>query len=383
VARVAVERNPGSAAWFDRIGDLHAVRLGEVEDALRTAAPGSRQKDSLEQELLQLTRARVDAYRAAILIVPDPNVIAKCAQTLMTATPPQPALAVSVMEEHPEAIKASPVVRTIYARAIAPTAPRESVLDHLRIAYRELRQRIAEEELRADQMAYWFGAVYEVFGAKGVAEAERFATDLAGGKPDAYELLSLSRMWQLSGPDGLSRRAELLEAATAICPKDDEQKPLALTLYRELGFALLQLQQNREALDAMKKVCELNPNDAEAANNVAYLLAETMSQPAEALPYAKRAIELQPGSWSILDTIGWVHFRLDQLPEAERYLRESVAVRENASNLYHLAALRDRQGDHAQALKHAERAAELQPDPETRSQLNRLTDDIKKKLDRR
>jgi Flp pilus assembly protein TadD len=153
-------------------------------------------------------------------------------------------------------------------------------------------------------------------------------------------------------------------------------------LYSDLGVTFLRSGQKAAALEAFERVVELDPENPDALNNVAFLLADTGGDPAAALPHAERAAELRPNDWSIIDTLGWVHFLNGSLASAENRLRDSIALREQPANWLHLAhvlAEQDRLNEARQAL---ERAAELQPDPRTRDEIERLADDIRTRTSR-
>jgi tetratricopeptide (TPR) repeat protein len=61
------------------------------------------------------------------------------------------------------------------------------------------------------------------------------------------------------------------------------------------------------AAERYRKVIELRPDDSAALNNLAYLLAEDLGRPGEALPLADRAFRLARDSAPIIDTLAWVH----------------------------------------------------------------------------
>ena len=68
-----------------------------------------------------------------------------------------------------------------------------------------------------------------------------------------------------------------------------------------------------------------NPDEPEACNNLAYLLAESGSGLDEALKYAQRAAELAPQSPAYADTLGWILYRQGLYPSAVKYLEQASA----------------------------------------------------------
>ncbi|NLF31287.1 MAG: tetratricopeptide repeat protein [Planctomycetes bacterium] len=78
------------------------------------------------------------------------------------------------------------------------------------------------------------------------------------------------------------------------------------------------------------------PEDVLILNNLAYMLAENLHDPASALPHARKAAELMPADPSMADTLGWIYFQNNQLDQAERELRRSLQLGETPAALYHL-----------------------------------------------
>src|SRR4029077_9307309 len=75
-----------------------------------------------------------------------------------------------------------------------------------------------------------------------------------------------------------------------------------------------------EAIDCFRKVLELEPRNAVAMNNLAYLLATRGIQADEALRYAEQAKEIAPDLPNIDDTLGWVLYNKGVYQSALRYL---------------------------------------------------------------
>ncbi len=65
--------------------------------------------------------------------------------------------------------------------------------------------------------------------------------------------------------------------------------------------------------------------NAEAANDIAYVLAQQGVNLIEALDNAHLAVKAMPGTAAVLDTMGWVLFRLGRYAEALPYLEEAQA----------------------------------------------------------
>jgi Flp pilus assembly protein TadD len=98
------------------------------------------------------------------------------------------------------------------------------------------------------------------------------------------------------------------------------------------------------ALEQFRKVVQADPSDAQAMNNLAYLLLEYGKEPAEALKYAQRAVELAPDKPLYADTLGWVLYQKGLYSLAVTYL-ERASSAPDAICKYHLAMAYAKTGD--------------------------------------
>ena len=88
------------------------------------------------------------------------------------------------------------------------------------------------------------------------------------------------------------------------------KQPKALGAYMGLGSLYEQSGKAELARDAYKKALELNPEFAPAANNMAWLIAESENPDlGEALRLAMIAKGQKPDDIHIIDTLGWVHYK--------------------------------------------------------------------------
>jgi Flp pilus assembly protein TadD len=73
----------------------------------------------------------------------------------------------------------------------------------------------------------------------------------------------------------------------------------------------------------LRAVLEKNPDDANALNALGFTLADRSLRLDEAKRLIARALELKPGDPAILDSYGWVLYRLGDNPGALDYLRRA------------------------------------------------------------
>jgi tetratricopeptide (TPR) repeat protein len=150
------------------------------------------------------------------------------------------------------------------------------------------------------------------------------------------------------------------EEAIAVCQEIGKLATgPADSVFAELGQAMLleRLQRYKEAKVKYEAALKLQPDHPVALNNLAFLLADKLDSPAEALPYAERAKRLDPGNPDVLDTLGWILAKNGRLGEAMGVLLRGVGVdRENVSVLYHLGMVHLQRGELEEAKTRLEAA---------------------------
>jgi len=83
------------------------------------------------------------------------------------------------------------------------------------------------------------------------------------------------------------------------------------------------------------KVISKEPDNADALNALGYTLADRTARYKEALNYIKRAAELVPDDPAILDSLGWVSYRLGKMDEALKWLSKAFEKLEDAEIAAH------------------------------------------------
>jgi tetratricopeptide (TPR) repeat protein len=79
-----------------------------------------------------------------------------------------------------------------------------------------------------------------------------------------------------------------------------------------------------EAKRSYDRALRLDPENHNAMNNYAYNLSKLGEDLDYALELAERAVSFMPENSAYLDTIGWVHFKRGEFPEARTYIQRSV-----------------------------------------------------------
>ena len=94
-----------------------------------------------------------------------------------------------------------------------------------------------------------------------------------------------------------------------------------------------------------KSVLSSEPNHANALNAYGYTLADQTDRYEEALALISRAIELRPEDAHILDSMGWILYRMDQKAEAIEFLEKAFAVSPEIEIAAHLGEVFWESGD--------------------------------------
>jgi len=160
------------------------------------------------------------------------------------------------------------------------------------------------------------------------AEAMEAEFRLRLGDPRAWR-----RLRPLLDDDGLENVMTGLQVLQSLERWQEVDKETAVAIdrfgeNRDLIFtraaALERLDQVEESEALFKQLVDTEPNDANAANYLGYMWADRQVRLEEALELITRAVSLDPENSAYLDSLGWVHFRLGDLAEAERWLRRAV-----------------------------------------------------------
>lgn len=173
---------------------------------------------------------------------------------------------------------------------------------------------------------------------------------------DSEQVLLLQTEAQIMRDAGQSTEAfVLLQMALSEFPRSPE------LLY---DFAMLaeSLKQYPDMEMALKQLIQIAPNNALAYNALGYSYADRNMQIDEALALIEAANQLNPNDPYILDSLGWVKYRLKQYADAERYLRLSLGMRQDADVSVHLAEILWVQNKKDEALQLFSEARKRDPD---------------------
>ncbi|MBX3374414.1 MAG: tetratricopeptide repeat protein [Phycisphaeraceae bacterium] len=350
----------------------HLVRAREYRSAVAVAQEGAERAGGGLQAVgwhllvgdLNGRRGEHDAAIAAVAqayqIEPTPMLLARLCTTILAKPGVQARDYQRVHDEirrNPQAIQQDAFLRQVYARSLYGLGRGTEGIMQLRESYAQQKARVAAGQADPGTMVAWVAEMKPTLIDATPVQIEATLRELAGGEPDRFERIGMARIWTESGAAGASRAVDLLESVLSGVPAEDER--LRESVLMEMGNAALRGERYADAVRWYEQVVRMNPNQFLALNNLAYTLAEKLDRPAEARPHARRAVALQPGMWSLLDTAGRVAFLLGEHAEAVVLLERSVAAEAHPTNLAHLADAYLARGDEAQARRSIERAEEL------------------------
>ena len=143
-------------------------------------------------------------------------------------------------------------------------------------------------------------------------------------------------------------RGKLLAEAQLL--RDHKQWDAALRVladanqrYRDDSDLLYEQAMMAEKLDRLadmeqllRRVIALKPQQAQAYNALGYSLADRNQRLPEARQLIAKAVELAPGDPFLLDSLGWVEYRLGSSEQALRWLRQAYRARPDAEIAAHL-----------------------------------------------
>lgn len=114
----------------------------------------------------------------------------------------------------------------------------------------------------------------------------------------------------------------------------------------------------------LRKLILLKPDYAAAYNALGYSYADRNTKLQEAKTLIEKALELSPNDHYIMDSMGWVHYRLGSLETAEIYLKQAYETQTDPEIAAHLGEVLWQQGKKEEAIKTWEEALQHNPQNE-------------------
>ena len=118
----------------------------------------------------------------------------------------------------------------------------------------------------------------------------------------------------------------------------DEHGELTSLLYAR-GLAASELGLLARAEADFTQILKTEPDNADVLNAFGFTLADYNVRLDEAKRYIERALMLSPDNPAILDSMGWIEFRLHNVEVAERYVRRAMAAMRHPEVFGHLVEI--------------------------------------------
>ena len=149
------------------------------------------------------------------------------------------------------------------------------------------------------------------------AEASKKLAAARDAQPDYGIQLFLIEAETLAANNQTDRAWNVLQQALKQYPDD-----------LNLLYSRAMLAEKRNDLEQMERdlraIIQREPDNAMALNALGYTLSDRTTRYAEAKVLIQQAYDLNPDDPAVLDSLGWVNFRLGNLDEAERLLRQAL-----------------------------------------------------------
>lgn len=201
---------------------------------------------------------------------------------------------------------------------------------------------LSEERKRWDDAKRWYEAVT---GSQAFAAKVRIAGVLArqGDLPEARKYLqqivvttNQQRAQVAAAESSLLRDAKLLKEAFDVLNKALEKLPNHPELLYDHAMAAEKIDRIDVMESSLKKLIQVKPDHAHAYNALGYTLADRTTRYEEAKQYLEQALKLAPDDPFILDSMGWLQYRMKDYTQAINTLRQALSVRADPEIAAHL-----------------------------------------------
>ena len=199
-----------------------------------------------------------------------------------------------------------------------------------------------EEAKRFDEALRWYASINE--GEQYVPARVRYATILAkqGKLTEARKYLHESgqnaqqRMQFTQAEAQLLRDANDYRAAYDVLTQALEKDPKSPELLYDHAMAAEKIDRIDVLESNLRKVIEIKPDYAHAYNALGYSLADRNTRLQEAYTLIEQALKLAPEDPFIMDSMGWVLYRMSQHDAALTFLKRAFESRPDAEIAAHL-----------------------------------------------
>lgn len=141
------------------------------------------------------------------------------------------------------------------------------------------------------------------------------------------------------------------EQAMALLDQALQQQPRSSDLLYHRALLAEQMGRFAQTEQDLRQVLQLVPDNMHALNALGYTLSNHGTRYHEALGYIEKAHQAAPDDPMILDSLGWVNYKLGRLEQALKYLQASYAALPDAEVAAHLGEVLWKAGRQDEARK--------------------------------
>lgn len=177
--------------------------------------------------------------------------------------------------------------------------------------------------------------------------------------------------------------ADIYSQANRMKPAEDAlsegitQFPQSTRLLYARAMLYAQIDYITAAEKDLKQVIELVPDNAAALNALGYTLADRTERYTEAETYIKRAYAITPNDPAVMDSMGWIAFRMGRIDEALNYLKKAMLAMPDHEIAAHLGEVLWTTGEQEAAKAIWKKGLEIEPESKIiHKTLHRLNADV-------
>ncbi len=150
---------------------------------------------------------------------------------------------------------------------------------------------------------------------------------------------------------GVLREANRYQEAWDVLDKALAQDPDNADLLYDHAMAAEKVDRIDVLEKSLRRLIELRPDNAHAYNALGYTLADRNQRLPEALALIEKAIGMAPDDPQIIDSLGWVHYRMGDTARAIEHLRRAYRLKPDVEVGAHLGEVLWTSGAKDEALK--------------------------------
>lgn len=119
--------------------------------------------------------------------------------------------------------------------------------------------------------------------------------------------------------DELPQAVEYLKNILKLAPNDT-------TLLNMLGYCFEKKDQYADAVEIYRNIVELDPDNYNACNSLAYILALSNGNLTEALQFVQKALKAAPENPAYIDTLGFIYLKKGNTDLSKEHLKKALSL---------------------------------------------------------